>query len=74
MCCWEASNCTGAITNDYSQPEGNQDRQVLGTGLRYYLLNPVFSSWPGPYLNGCEEITHPVRKCYVSVSETDCPC
>lgn len=30
MCCLEASNRTGAITNDYSQPEGDRDRQVLG--------------------------------------------
>lgn len=38
--------------------------------LRHYLLNPVFSSWPRPYLNCCEEITHPVRNNFVSVSET----
>lgn len=30
MCCWETSKRTGAITNDYSQPEGDGDRQVLG--------------------------------------------
>lgn len=30
MCCWEVSKRTGAITNDYSQPEGDGDRQVLG--------------------------------------------
>lgn len=31
MCCWEAGNCAGAIRNVYSQPEGNQNRQVWET-------------------------------------------
>lgn len=30
-CCWQAGSHRGAITNNYSQPEGDQDCQVLWT-------------------------------------------
>lgn len=40
-------------------------------GITYWILSLALRR-PGPHLNGFEEITHPVRNHYVSVSETDC--